>query len=94
MVRINPEELHFNDIEFVDEIYASGGRKRDKPAHYTNFSAGPMKVVSFSTREHNMHRVRRGALNKFFSKGQISKLEPSIKLLVENLCDKMVRLGR
>ncbi|KAJ5219745.1 hypothetical protein N7468_008949 [Penicillium chermesinum] len=93
VIRINPEELHFNDIAFVDEIYASGGRKRDKQTHYLNFVAGPISLAAFSAREHNLHRLRRGALNKFFSRTQIAKLEPTIRLLVEQLCDKMIRLG-
>lgn len=33
LVRINPYEIHCSDINFSDEIYAVGGRKRDKPAH-------------------------------------------------------------
>jgi hypothetical protein len=39
IVRINPSEVHCNDISFVDEIYAVGGRKRDKPVHQINGSA-------------------------------------------------------
>lgn len=93
VIRINPEELHFNDIAFVDEIYASAGRKRDKQVHYLNFLAGPIKLASFSAHEHNVHRIRRGALNKFFSRTQISKLQPTIRLLLDHLCDKLIRLG-
>lgn len=33
LVRINPYEIHCSDINFSDEIYAVGGRKRDKPKH-------------------------------------------------------------
>lgn len=33
IVRISPNEVHCNDIQFADEIYALGGRKRDKPLH-------------------------------------------------------------
>jgi hypothetical protein len=33
LVRINPYEIHCSDINFSDEIYAAGSRKRDKPAH-------------------------------------------------------------
>jgi hypothetical protein len=38
-VRINPNEVHCSDIAFADEIYAVGGRKRDKPVHQINGSA-------------------------------------------------------
>jgi len=39
IVRINPNEVHCNDVSFADEIYAVGGRKRDKPLHQINGSA-------------------------------------------------------
>lgn len=39
LVRINPNEIHCNDINFSDEIYAVGGRKRNKPAHQVNGTA-------------------------------------------------------
>ncbi|KAF7858483.1 hypothetical protein EAF04_009083 [Stromatinia cepivora] len=93
VVRINPEELHFNDTAFVDEIYASGGRKRDKQVHFLNFVAGPITSSMFATVKHDHHRIRRSAMNKFFSRTQISKLEFGIKELVDQLCDKMIRLS-
>lgn len=39
IVRINPNEVHCNDINFADEIYTVGARKRDKPQHQINGSA-------------------------------------------------------
>lgn len=92
-MRINPEELHFNDIAFVDEIYAARGRKRDKQKHFLNFVAGPITMSSFATLDHDHHRLRRSALNKFFSRGQIAKLESLVQDMVKRLCDKMIRLG-
>lgn len=38
IVRINPWEIHCSDISFADEIFALGGRKRDKPMHHINGS--------------------------------------------------------
>lgn len=38
IVRINPHEVHCNDAQFIDEIYAVGGRKRDKPFHQVSGS--------------------------------------------------------
>ena len=33
LVRISPDEVHCSDSRFIDEIYATGSRKRDKPIH-------------------------------------------------------------
>ena len=93
VVRINPEELHFNDISFANEIYDGPGRKRNKQVHYLNIFAGPTTSSMLATVEHGHHRVRRSAVNRFFSRAQISKLESNIKDLALGLCDKMIRLG-
>jgi hypothetical protein len=93
VVRINPEELHFNDIAFVDEIYAGKGRKRDKQLHFLEFVAGPIRLSAFSTAGHDLHRIRRNAVNKFFSRASIARLESLIKKLANELCDKIIRLG-
>jgi hypothetical protein len=90
IVRINPEELHCNDPEFIDEIYASGGRVRDKYQHFLNSNAGAMMYSSFGSREHELHRMRRGAINKSFSRAQIRKLEPEIHDLAQSFCDKLL----
>lgn len=39
IVRINPDEVHCADSSFIDEVYAVGGRKRDKPRHQVSGSA-------------------------------------------------------
>ena len=33
VVRTSPDEVHCSDSRFIDEIYATGKRKRDKPIH-------------------------------------------------------------
>ncbi|KAI2616903.1 cytochrome P450 [Hypomontagnella submonticulosa] len=92
IVRISPNEVHCNDTRFIDEIYAFGNRKRDKPAHQVRGS-GSVAHAIFSTTDHDIHRMRRGALAKFFARSQVSKLEPKIQVLVQRLCDKILRAG-
>lgn len=75
----------------VDQIYASGGHVRDKQQHYLNTVAGPLTQSSFGTRDHETHRMHRSAVNRFFSRGQIMKLEPEVHQLAQRLCDKMLR---
>lgn len=40
----------------------------------------------FGTISHDRHRLRRNALNPFFSKQAINRMEPLIRTLVEKLC--------
>ncbi|OLN95820.1 Trichodiene oxygenase 1 [Colletotrichum chlorophyti] len=48
VVRINPDEVHCNDPEFVDVIYAGGGKRRHK---------SEMFVGGFGTVGHAHHRL-------------------------------------
>ncbi|KAI1099223.1 cytochrome P450 [Jackrogersella minutella] len=89
IVRISPDEVHCNDISFVDEIYASGNRKRDKPLHLISGSAHNASV--FGTMDHDIHRLRRVHVAKFFSRAMISRLESDIHDLAQLLCDKLLR---
>ncbi|KUI69327.1 Trichodiene oxygenase [Cytospora mali] len=89
LVRINPNEIHCNDINFSDEIYAAPGRKRNKPAHQVNGTA--LSVAEFGTVDHDLHRQRRAPVAKFFSRANVAKLEAEIKEHVQVLCDKLLR---
>ncbi|KAJ8116515.1 hypothetical protein OPT61_g2076 [Boeremia exigua] len=91
VVRIGPNELHCNDPAFTDEIYASSGRKRNKQTHNAGVIVGLMRKSSFGSIDHDLHRMRRNAINKFFSRAQITKLEPEMKKLTQTLCDKLLR---
>ncbi|EQB51687.1 cytochrome P450 [Colletotrichum gloeosporioides Cg-14] len=88
IVRISPHEVHCNDANFSDEIYAVSGRKRDKPVHQINGSA--LGESGFGTVDHDQHRLRRGPLAKFFSRGNIARLEADLHAMVQRLCDKLL----
>ncbi|ENH75833.1 Trichodiene oxygenase [Fusarium oxysporum f. sp. cubense race 1] len=92
IVRINPDELHCSDPYFTDEIYAGPGRIRDKWQHQLNTGgAGPVSVTGFSTVNHEVHRMRKGALSKYFSRQQMLKLEGEVKEFAQMTVDKMLR---
>ncbi|TQN65799.1 Cytochrome P450 monooxygenase sdnE [Colletotrichum shisoi] len=82
IVRINPYELHIVDPDFYDELY-SPGHKSDKYRWWTNLAGADGS--SFSTVPHDLHRLRRGALNPFFSARSIARLEPLIRGKVDRL---------
>ncbi|KAF9875010.1 trichodiene oxygenase [Colletotrichum karsti] len=90
IVRISPDELHCADPNFIDEIYATGKRKRDRSVHAMRNVPSAQAVSHFGTIDHDLHRKRRGAMSKFFSRSQILRLEPKIHSLAHKLCDKLL----
>ncbi|KAK1990315.1 cytochrome P450 [Colletotrichum falcatum] len=91
IVRINPYELHIIDPEFYDDLYSSS-RKSDKYQWWVK-TAGSDES-SFSTVPHSLHRLRRGALNPFFSARSVVRLEPLIREKVEKLSARFDGLAR
>ena len=45
--------------------------------------------MAFTTVNHSVHRHRRGAFSKFFSKMSVRRLQPEIQSRVDRLCDKL-----
>lgn len=90
IVRINPYELHINDPDYYDEIYAGGGKKRNKYDLFVRLFG--MDDGTLSTLDHDLHRVRRSALNPFFSKGNVRKLEPIIQRRAQKVLSLMENL--
>ncbi|ROV92811.1 hypothetical protein VPNG_09114 [Cytospora leucostoma] len=88
LVRINPNEVHCNDPDFADEIFAGGGRKRNKSSHQVD--ANFNRHSGFATVDHDRHRSRRAPLSKFFSRASIARLEGDIAELTQKLCDKIL----
>jgi cytochrome P450 len=84
IVRVTPWEVHINDAEFLDEIYAPSHRKREKYAYQLKTLPVPLSMAA--SRTHDLHRRRREALNPFFSKKSVTGLESSINQKVEQLC--------
>jgi cytochrome P450 len=85
IVRISPYEIHVNDPNFLDILYTRSA-PRDKWEFLTRqFGADES---TFSACHHSLHRIRRAALNPFFSKQRLLKLEGTIWDLVEKLCSR------
>jgi cytochrome P450 len=76
-------------MAFSDEIYAVGGRKRDKPFHQVNGSAAGTGNA-FGTVDHDLHRARRAPVAKFFSRAMIARLEQEVHDLAQTLCNKLL----
>ena len=66
--------------------------RKSSISHYghlqlTNSSLGQ---AGFGTVDHDLHRLRRIPLAKFFSRAMIARLEPELHVLVQKICDKLL----
>lgn len=85
IIRISPSELHINDPDYYDSLYNREG-KWDKNPFYTDSFGN--SVSGFGTVNHDLHRMRRAAINPFFSKQKVTALQPVIQGLADKLCAK------
>lgn len=89
IIRISPWELHCADHDFYEEIYAStaSGKKRYK---YPWFSKSfGLDLSGHATHDHDLHRVRRTAINPFFSVANVRKLQPVVMERVDQMMKRM-----
>ncbi|KAK3653622.1 hypothetical protein LTR56_004477 [Elasticomyces elasticus] len=95
IVRIGPDEIHINDPDYYNEIYASNTRRRDKSALWfwmggsNNFGDNS----AFTTLNHDLHRLRRSAVNPHFSKQKVQELEPRVRNHVLHLKKRLLDLA-
>ncbi|KAF4236360.1 hypothetical protein CNMCM6805_005849 [Aspergillus fumigatiaffinis] len=87
IVRINPRQVHINDPNFYEEIYAGSKAKRDKDTSYPPRLSASLSVIS--TIAHDHHRLRRSVINQFFSKKSVVGLEPIIQQKTDKLAEKL-----
>lgn len=82
IVRINPNELHIDDPEYYDTLYATG-KAYDKPVFFQyRFN---MPHATFSTADAESHRIRRAAIAPFFSKNKVREQNQ----LIQNMADRI-----
>ncbi|KAF2143970.1 uncharacterized protein K452DRAFT_246052 [Aplosporella prunicola CBS 121167] len=91
IVRINPGEVHINDHLYWEVLF-SNTLKLDKDPTYYGLDAG--NCTAFSTVAHDVHRRRRGAFSKFFSAGNVAKLEPQVQQKLNQLLGRIEELGK
>ncbi|MCJ1326887.1 hypothetical protein MMC10_003553 [Thelotrema lepadinum] len=91
IVRIGPNEVHVNDPDFRDTLYAQGSR-REKVPYMVDLFATPLSV--FGTEKHDLHRSRRNVLIRFFSRQTVQKLESLIRAKTGKMCDELSRHHR
>ncbi|CAL3965293.1 unnamed protein product [Diplocarpon coronariae] len=87
IVRINPDELHVRDPDWVDVLYAGNPTHRDKHPPFAAMTGNP--EASFGTVDHKIHRKRKLATSPFFSKRSVAAAEPIIRGQAEKLCQSL-----
>ncbi|KAF7929088.1 hypothetical protein EAE99_004832 [Botrytis elliptica] len=92
IVRITPDELHIQDVGFLDTVYAPSTSPRDKYEYQLRTLRIPGGVGT--TARYDLHRKRRAALSPFFSKRNVLHLEPLINEKVEQLCQMIDKHAR
>ncbi|KAJ5798523.1 benzoate 4-monooxygenase cytochrome P450 [Penicillium pulvis] len=87
IVRISPEEVHIDDPDFVGAVYNNSNGRVEKPARVAE-QFGPYPAL-VGTQYHETHRIRRAALNPFFSKASVTKLIPVMWGPINIVCDRL-----
>ena len=71
----------------MDEVYPGTQRRTQKyPWAMKMFG---LKYAGFSTENHELHRIRRGAVSHYFSKASIMKLEPGIQKVIGQMLTRL-----
>jgi len=89
IIRITPDELHINDVGFLDSVYAPSSSRRDKYEWQLKTLRIPGGIGTAVS--HDVHKKRREALGPFFSRRNVLYLEPLIAEKVEQLCELITK---
>lgn len=88
IVRINPDEVHVGDPDFYPELYPGAGRRREKTRFFVKqFGADESALATI---DHEHHRLRRAAINPFFSTQSVRRLQPVIEERVDTLLNRLL----
>ncbi|KAK6826924.1 hypothetical protein RU639_004766 [Aspergillus parasiticus] len=74
VIRINPDKVHIDDPDFFDQVFNQTNGRAVKPLRVADVF-GPYPAT-IGTQSHELHRLRRSALNPFFSKKSVNDLVP------------------
>lgn len=75
VVRISPNSVHVNNPDFFDQLYNFTGRLDKDPKFYRMLG---LPQSTFQTTSHELHRLRRKPISRFFTPGAVLKGEEII----------------
>lgn len=77
IIRVAPNEVHINDVSCLDDVFPTSPlREREKN---TGAIGVGMPLATALTQNHQLHRLRRDALNPFFSQRSVNQVESMIQ---------------
>ena len=89
VVRISPTEVHLSDPDNYEKIYTTGSKFLKDPSYYSPIDIALKTPIILTVIDHDVHKTRRGALNAFFSRRSVLKLEDIVWNKVRKMCDIM-----
>ncbi|PWY82160.1 putative benzoate 4-monooxygenase cytochrome P450 [Aspergillus heteromorphus CBS 117.55] len=87
VIRINPDEVHIHDPDFFDEVYNQTNGRAVKPQRVAEVF-GPYPAA-MGTQTHELHHIRRSALNPLFSRRSVQNLVPTMRKSIDILCTRL-----
>ncbi|KAJ5672267.1 benzoate 4-monooxygenase cytochrome P450 [Penicillium longicatenatum] len=87
VIRINPDEVHIDDPDFFDQVFNQTNGRAEKTLRVAEVF-GPYPAT-IGTQSHSLHRLRRSALNPFFSKKSVADLVPVMWRPIEILRERL-----
>merc|ERR1711881_513875 len=86
IVRITPDELHVNDPPFYDTLFNKNPKSVKNPWFNPRFGNA---TSVFSTCDAAHHKLRRSALNPYFSRQAIDKCEDMVQSKIQYISEKL-----
>lgn len=86
IIRITPEELHIQDVDFYDVLYSRENKLDKFPGQITMFG---IQGSHFATAPHDLHKLRRAPLTPYFSRKFITDMSNTTHERIEALCRRM-----
>lgn len=85
IVRISPWELHVNDPDW-NEPYKMSAKANKYHWYYTFVGSSD---AAFGTSDHDLHRVRRGAQQGYFTQPAVARFDPALETIVDKLISRL-----
>ncbi len=85
-MRINPWEIHIDDVEYYETIYAPSAPYSKLKFFENRFN---MPTATFSTADYQLHKPRRQAVAPFFSTSRIQGHAPFMQQLVDRISHRL-----